>query len=165
MLMLAVQTMQAIMKDVRMREQAGVIQREVGMLMPDVSRLSERVLDFQNHFGLLGGDVEKILTSTDKIASRGRKIEDLEFEQPAAPIPPAKAMAPWSRDAASGVKKAPRCFGEGGHVSATPSLVRLRFAMSSTKPDGVQDDPDAALRAGIESDRRVSVPSSRVWHQ
>ncbi len=81
MLMLAVQTMQSIMKDVRMREQAGLIQREVGVLMADVSRLRERVLDFHKHFGLLGGDVEKILTSTDKIASRGRKIEDLDLEE------------------------------------------------------------------------------------
>jgi DNA recombination protein RmuC len=80
MLMLAVQTMQSIMKDVRMREQAGLIQREVGVLMTDVNRLKERVLDFQKHFGLLGGDVEKILTSTDKIASRGRRIEDLDLE-------------------------------------------------------------------------------------
>jgi DNA recombination protein RmuC len=80
MLMLAVQTMQSIMKDVRMREQAGLIQREVGVLMTDVSRLKERVLDFHKHFGLLGGDVEKILTSTDKIASRGRRIEDLDLE-------------------------------------------------------------------------------------
>lgn len=81
MLMLAVQTMQSIMKDVRMREQAGLIQREVGVLMTDVNRLKERVLDFQKHFGLLGGDVEKILTSTDKIASRGRKIENLDLEE------------------------------------------------------------------------------------
>ncbi len=81
MLMLAVQTMQAIMKDVRMREQAGIIQLEVGLLLTDVNRLKERVLEFQKHFGLLGGDMEKILTSTDKIASRGRRIEGLEFEQ------------------------------------------------------------------------------------
>lgn len=79
MLMLAVQTMQSIMKDVRMREQAGLIQREVGVLMTDVSRLKERVLDFHKHFGLLGGDVEKILTLTDKIAGRGRRIEDLDL--------------------------------------------------------------------------------------
>jgi DNA recombination protein RmuC len=81
MLMLAVQTMQAIMKDVRMREQAGIIQLEVGLLLADVNRLKERVLELQKHFSLLGGDLEKILTSTDKIASRGRKIEGLEFEQ------------------------------------------------------------------------------------
>ncbi len=80
MLMLAVQTMQAIMKDVRMREQASVIQSEVGLLLVDVKRLKDRVLDLQRHFGLLGGDIEKILTSTDKIASRGGKIESLDFE-------------------------------------------------------------------------------------
>jgi DNA recombination protein RmuC len=93
MLMLAVQTMQAIMKDVRMREQAGLIQREVGTLMQDVSRLSERVLDLQRHFGLANADIDKILTSADKITSRGRKIENLDLEpggvQPAvvAPVP------------------------------------------------------------------------------
>ena len=81
MLMLAVQTMQAILKDVQMREQADVIQREVGHLLGDVNRLKDRVLDFQKHFGLLGGDVEKILTSTEKIANRGKKIGALEFDK------------------------------------------------------------------------------------
>ncbi len=79
MLMLALQTMQAIMKDVSMREQAGVIQREVGVLMQDVHRLRERVLDLQRHFGLANTDLEKILTSADKIAGRGRKIENLDL--------------------------------------------------------------------------------------
>jgi DNA recombination protein RmuC len=80
MLMLAVQTMQAIMKDVRMREQAGVIQREVGTLMQDVARLRERVLDLQRHFGMASADVEKILVSADKIAGRGRRIEEVDLE-------------------------------------------------------------------------------------
>jgi DNA recombination protein RmuC len=93
MLMLAVQTMQAIMKDVQMREQAGVIQSEVGTLMQDVNRLRERVGDLQRHFGLANTDLEKILTSADKIASRGRKIEtlDLENNTPAAPAIPSGA--------------------------------------------------------------------------
>ncbi|MBC8049324.1 MAG: DNA recombination protein RmuC, partial [Chitinophagales bacterium] len=82
MLMLAVQTMQAIMKDARMRDEAGLIQREVALLTADVNRLRERVLDMQRHYGQLGEDVEKILTSSDKIASRGRKIEALEFDAP-----------------------------------------------------------------------------------
>lgn len=90
MLMLAVQTMQAIMKDVRMREQASVIQREVGMLLMDVNRLKDRVLDLQKHFGLIGGDLDKVLTSTDKIASRSRKIEGLDFEKDTAPPVAAK---------------------------------------------------------------------------
>jgi DNA recombination protein RmuC len=80
MLMLAVQTMMTILKDARMREQAGLIQREVGLLVEDVARLRDRVLDFQRHFGQLGPDLEKILTSSDKIASRGRLIEGLEVE-------------------------------------------------------------------------------------
>jgi DNA recombination protein RmuC len=80
MLMLAVQTMQAILKDVKMREQAHLIQREVTRLMDDMGRLRERVLDLQRHFGQANQDIEKILTSSERIASRGNKIESLEFE-------------------------------------------------------------------------------------
>jgi DNA recombination protein RmuC len=80
MLMLAVQTMQAILKDVKMREQAHLIQREVTKLMDDMGRLRERVLDLQRHFGQANQDIEKILTSSERIASRGHKIETLEFE-------------------------------------------------------------------------------------
>ena len=83
MLMLAVQTMQAILKDVQMREQAHLIQREVTRLMDDMGRFRERVLDLQRHFGQANQDIEKILTSSDKIAQRGRKIETLEFEDAA----------------------------------------------------------------------------------
>jgi DNA recombination protein RmuC len=80
MLMLAVQTMQAILKDVKMREQAHLIQREVTRLMDDMGRLRERVLDLQRHFGQANQDIEKILTSSERIAARGHKIENLEFE-------------------------------------------------------------------------------------
>jgi DNA recombination protein RmuC len=98
MLMLAVQTMQAILKDVQMREQAHLIQREVAKLMDDMGRFRERVLDLQRHFGQANQDIEKILTSSEKIAQRGRRIETLEFEEatPAAALeqvqsPPAKS--------------------------------------------------------------------------
>ena len=80
MLMLAVQTMQAILKDVKMREQAHLIQREVTQLMDDMGRLRERVLDLQRHFGQANQDIEKILSSSERIAARGHKIENLEFE-------------------------------------------------------------------------------------
>jgi DNA recombination protein RmuC len=87
MLMLAVQTMQAILKDVQMREQAHLIQREVIHLMEDTERLRERVLDLQRHFGQANTDIEKILTSSDRINSRGRRIEALEFEAEVAALP------------------------------------------------------------------------------
>ena len=87
MLMLAVQTMQAIMKDVKMREQAGLIQKEVAYLMDDVHRLRERVLKLQQHFGQAGKDIELVLTSSEKITSRGRRIETLDFEDEAKAAP------------------------------------------------------------------------------
>lgn len=90
MLMLAVQTMQAILKDVKMREQAGLIQREVADLLTDVQRMRERVLDLQRHFGLANKDIDKILTSSQKVTNRGRRIETLDFaEQIDQPIPEA----------------------------------------------------------------------------
>ncbi len=81
-LMLLVQTMQAVFKDSRMREQAVVIQTEVVRLMEDVSRMHDRVLDLQRHFGLAGKDIEKIVTSSEKITRRGTRIEQLEFAEP-----------------------------------------------------------------------------------
>ncbi|MCG8563289.1 MAG: DNA recombination protein RmuC [Hyphomicrobiales bacterium] len=90
MLMLAVQTMQAVLKDVKMREQAGLIQREVTLLSADVNRLHDRVLDLQRHFGLANKDIEKILTSSEKISSRSRKIENLDFEQDSPAVVEAK---------------------------------------------------------------------------
>jgi DNA recombination protein RmuC len=78
-LLLLVQTMQAVFKDARMREQAVVIQTEVVRLMEDVSRMHDRVLDLQRHFGMANKDIEKIVTSSDKITRRGAKIEKLEF--------------------------------------------------------------------------------------
>ena len=86
MLMLAVQTMQAILKDVQMREQAHLIQGEVAKLMDDMGRFRERVLDLQRHFGQANQDIEKILTSSEKIAARGNKIENLDFDE-ATPAP------------------------------------------------------------------------------
>jgi len=86
MLMLAVQTMLSILKDVRMREQAGLIQREVCLLMGDVGRLAERVRELERHFTLASKDVEKVLGSLDRISQRGRRIEGVELEEsPAAP--------------------------------------------------------------------------------
>jgi DNA recombination protein RmuC len=81
MLMLAVQTMMAILKDVRTREQAGAIQREVGMLVGDVAKLAERVGEFQRRFGQLGPELDKIAAAAGRIADRGRRIEALEVEE------------------------------------------------------------------------------------
>ena len=82
-LMLLIQTMQAIFKDARMREQAGVIKIEVTRLLEDVGRLKERVLELQRHFGQASGDLEKLGVSADKITKRGLRIEQLDVDEPA----------------------------------------------------------------------------------
>lgn len=81
-LMLLVQTLQAIFRDARMREQAGLIKVEVTKLLEDVDRLKERVADLQKHFGAASGDLEKLGTSADKITRRAARIEGLELEKP-----------------------------------------------------------------------------------
>ena len=78
-LMLAVQTVQAVIKDVRMRDQAGLIQREVGFLLGDVSRLAERVAELEKHFQLAMKALEKVDTSAGKITSRSERIRSLEL--------------------------------------------------------------------------------------
>jgi DNA recombination protein RmuC len=82
-LMLLVQTLQAIFRDARMREQAGLIKVEVVRLLEDVGRLQDRVTDLQKHFGLAAVDLEKLGVSAEKIGRRGRRIESLELSEPA----------------------------------------------------------------------------------
>lgn len=93
LLMLSIQVIQAVLKDVRMREQAHLIQGEVVRLMEDVSRLDERVRKLQAHFSQASRDVEMILTSTEKLTKRGARIEALELgaEAPAEEKPRAAA--------------------------------------------------------------------------
>ena len=64
-LMLLVQTMQAIFKDARMREQAGLIQIEVMKLLDDVDRLRTRMIDLRKHFELANRDIQNLEVSSD----------------------------------------------------------------------------------------------------
>lgn len=81
-LMLAIATIQTVMKDARMREQADLIRKEVGVLVGDVKRLGERVTKLQSHFSQAEGDLRDITVSTDKIINRGERIEKVELAPP-----------------------------------------------------------------------------------
>jgi len=94
LLMLAIQVMQQIQKDARMREAAHEIRTEVGHLMQDVTRLHERVLNLQKHFGQANKDIAEIVTSAEKVVKRGGRIEDLEFGEEAIPAQVRMAVAP-----------------------------------------------------------------------
>lgn len=80
LLMLSIQVVQALMRDVEMRKQAHLIQHEVMMILEDVSRLGDRVEKLRQHFQLANKDIEQIETSAGRIASRGSRIGQLELE-------------------------------------------------------------------------------------
>jgi DNA recombination protein RmuC len=98
LLMLAIQVIQQIGKDARMREAAHEIRTEVGRLMDDVDRLRVRALKLQQHFGQASDDVTHLLLSADKISKRGGRIEMLEFADEAGTV----VAAPIPRSLAAG---------------------------------------------------------------
>jgi DNA recombination protein RmuC len=77
-LMLAINTVQTVLKDARMREQASLIQREVQLLLRDVTLLTDRVGKLQTHFGQVDSDIKQIMISAEKIAGRADRIEKVE---------------------------------------------------------------------------------------
>ena len=79
-LMATLNTVRAILKDARMREQAHLIQREIGELTKDVVRLDKRVGELARHFGQAQTDVKEIQTSTEKIMKRGTRIENIPLD-------------------------------------------------------------------------------------
>ena len=96
LLMLAIQVMQQIMKDARMRDAADQIRTEVLNLGDDLGRLRERVLKLQKHFSDVNEDVRQILISADKIEKRAGRIEELDFSKEPQVEPPrlVKSSAP-----------------------------------------------------------------------
>jgi len=79
--MATLHTMRAVMKDAAMREQAHIIQREVGAMAKDVSLLDDRVAKLQTHFNQSNEDIRKIRISTEKITKRADKIESLDVQE------------------------------------------------------------------------------------
>ena len=81
LLMMAVQVMQAIVRDARVREQAHAIQNEVRLLITDVGRLHDRIGKLGTHFRQVGEDVTGALTSADKVLKRGERIDAMDFTE------------------------------------------------------------------------------------
>ena len=77
-------TVRAVLKDVEMREQAGIIQKEVHILLEDVTRLDKRVSSLQKHFDLAEKDIREIQTSAGKITRRGEDIISKDLSEPEA---------------------------------------------------------------------------------
>jgi DNA recombination protein RmuC len=80
LLMLAIQVIQQIHRDAKMREAADKIHAEVGHLMDDLSRLRDRVNKLGTHFGQANEDIRQIIISAEKLEKRGARIREVEFE-------------------------------------------------------------------------------------
>jgi DNA recombination protein RmuC len=98
LLMLAIQVMQQIMKDARIRDAADQIRTEVINLGDDLSRLRERVVKLQKHFGDANEDIRQILISADKIEKRAGRIEELDFSKADAPAEVPRLVTPGTPD-------------------------------------------------------------------
>src|ERR1700751_78754 len=94
LLMLAIQVMQQILRDARMRDAADQIRTEVLNLGDDLDRLRDRVLKLQTHFGQANEDIRQILISADKIEKRAGRIEELDFSKAEAPAEAPRTVRP-----------------------------------------------------------------------
>ena len=91
--MATLNTMRAVLKDARMREQAGAIRRELGELYKDMERLGERVGNLDRHFGQAAKDIEEIKISSDKAGRRARRLDNFDFEELGSdPVPVVPAL-------------------------------------------------------------------------
>ncbi|MFM7781335.1 MAG: DNA recombination protein RmuC, partial [Alphaproteobacteria bacterium] len=79
-------TMRALLRDVRLRTEAGRIRKEVDKMLADVGRLEDRSDSLRKHFKQVQQDMEQIETSTNAIKRGGQRIADLELEDPPTPI-------------------------------------------------------------------------------
>jgi len=81
-------TMRALLRDVRLRTEAGRIRWEVDKMLADVGRLEDRTDSLRKHFKQVQQDMDQIETSTNAIKRGGQRIADLELEDPPTPILP-----------------------------------------------------------------------------
>ena len=97
--MATLNTMRAVLKDARMREQAGAIRRELGLLFSDVDRLGARVENLDRHFHQAAKDISDIKISADKAGRRARRLDNFDFEELAPETDPATdpAILPHER--------------------------------------------------------------------
>ena len=90
--MATLHTMRAVLKDARMREQAGAIRKELALLHGDVERLGERVGNLDRHFGQAAKDLEDIKISSEKAGRRAKRLDNFDFEELAQDTPTANVV-------------------------------------------------------------------------
>jgi DNA recombination protein RmuC len=85
--MATLNTMRAVLKDARMREQAGAIRSTLRLLHRDVELVVERVQKLDTHFNQARADLDGIGTAAERAGKRAAKLDNFDFEE-LAPEPP-----------------------------------------------------------------------------
>ncbi len=79
--MATLNTMRAILKDARMREQAGAIRKTLRLLHRDVELVVQRVGKLDTHFRQAREDVESIGVAAERAGKRAAKLDNFDFEE------------------------------------------------------------------------------------
>ena len=79
--MATLNTMRAILKDARMREQAGAIRTALRLLHRDVELVVDRVDKLNTHFNQARKDIEGITTAAERAGRRAHKLDNFDFEE------------------------------------------------------------------------------------
>jgi DNA recombination protein RmuC len=92
-------TMRAILKDARMKEQAGAIRATLRQLHRDVELVCERVNKLNGHFNQARGDLDGITTAAERAGKRAARLDNFDFEDlapeaAALPLGPADRAVP-----------------------------------------------------------------------
>lgn len=72
-------TIRAVLSDIKIKRVAGKIRRELDLLLTDLARLNERATKVAQHFNLAQTDIQQLQTSIDKITPRAEKLRDTDF--------------------------------------------------------------------------------------
>jgi DNA recombination protein RmuC len=72
-------TIRAVLSDIKIKRVAGQIKRELDLLLTDLARLGERAGKVSQHFSMAQTDIEQLQTSIGKITPRAEKLKELDF--------------------------------------------------------------------------------------
>lgn len=79
--MATLNTMRAILKDARMREQAGEIRKALRMLHRDVEIINEKASKLETHLRQAGDDVAGVITASNRAGKRADRLDNFDFEE------------------------------------------------------------------------------------
>ena len=72
-------TIRAVLSDIKIKRVADKIKRELDLLLSDLSRLADRAGKVQQHFAQASTDIEQLQTSIGKIAPRAEKLREMNL--------------------------------------------------------------------------------------